>query len=86
MSNLEKYMSGFEVHGTHDIETVEWLFDIKDSNEKELFFAAHDANLYPMPDFSRWNNGEFKQKQIDAALKRTKGFDGEVWLDDVRIK
>lgn len=86
MSILEKYKSGFDVHGKHDIETVNWLIDSKDSNETELFFMAYDANLYPMPDFSSWNNNEFKQKQIDAALKRTKDFDGEVWLDDVRIK
>lgn len=86
MSNLKQYESGFVVNGKHPIETVEWLFNRKDSTETKLVFLAYDANLYLLPDFSTWCNEKWKQKQISNGLKRTHDFDGEVWLDDVRIK
>lgn len=86
MSNLEKYRSAFRVYGESSMDTVEWLCNDAYISETELFFIAYDANLCAMPYFSTWNDTEWKQKQIDSALERTKDFDGEVWLDDVRIK
>lgn len=82
---ISKYKAGFEVYGKHDIETVEWLFGEKESSDTKLVFLAYDANLCPLPEFSKWNETEWKQKQIDTALKVTKDFDGDVWLDDIMI-
>ena len=49
-------------------------------------FMSYDANLYPVPNFSTWKEGKWKQKQIDVALRRARDFKGEVWLDDVKIR
>lgn len=84
----DKYKSGFEVCDEKCYACdVEWLFDDISSTPEKLCFQAYDANLWPMKDFSTWSGKAWvKRKHIKAALERTKGFDGEVWLDDVKIK
>ncbi len=83
---MQKYAGGFDVRGKTDYETVEWIFSKPDSNEHKLLFHAYDANLWPLPDFSKWKDEEWKMKQIRKARDFTQGFTGEVWLDDVQIK
>ena len=86
---MEKYKSGFTVEvidGECSVWDMEWLFDEENTTENKLVFMGYDANLYPAPNFSTWKKGKWKQKQIDAALRRARDFEGEVWLDDVRIK
>lgn len=86
---MEKYKSGFTVEvidGECSVWDMEWLFDEENTTENKLVFMGYDANLYPAPNFSTWKEGKWKQKQIDAALRRARDFEGEVWLDDVRIK
>ena len=86
---MEKYKSGFTVEvfdGECSVWDMEWLFDEENTTENKLVFMGYDANLYPAPNFSTWKKGKWKQKQIDVALRRARDFEGEVWLDDVRIK
>ena len=86
---MEKYKSGFTVEvidGECSVWDMEWLFDEENTTENKLVFMGYDANLYPAPNFSTWKEGKWKQKQIDAALRRARDFEGEVWLDDVKIK
>lgn len=84
----QKYKIGFVVCDKKCYACdVEWLFDEKASTSESLHFLAYDANLWPMKDFSTWKGqGWEKDKHIKAALQRTCDFDGEVWLDDVKIK
>lgn len=82
----EDFLRNFAVEGKHLIETIYWCVSPAALSKNKLKFLAYDANLYPTPNFSTWGDEEFKQKQIDKALEFTKDFDGEVWLDDVRIK
>ena len=86
---MDKYKSGFTVEvidGECSVWDMEWLFDEENTTENKLVFMGYDANLYPAPNFSTWKKGKWKQKQIDIALRRAKDFEGEVWLDDVRIR
>ena len=86
---MDKYKSGFTVEvidGECSVWDMEWLFDEENTTENKLVFMGYDANLYPAPNFSTWKKGKWKQKQIDAALRRARDFEGEVWLDDVRIR
>ena len=86
---MEKYKSGFTVEvidGECSVWDMEWLFDEENTTENKLVFMGYDANLYPAPNFSTWKKGKWKQMQIDAGLRRARDFEGEVWLDDVRIK
>ena len=86
---LKKYESGFTVEandGECSVWDMEWLLDKENTTESKLVFMGYDANLYPTPNFSTWTESDWKQKQIDIALRRAKDFVGEVWLDDVRIK
>lgn len=87
---MEKYTGGFTVRGKHPIETEEWTLSEKYSNEGRLVFLGYDANLYPMPNFSERPNNKisnaWKEKVIERALEYTKDFNGEVWLDDVKVK
>ena len=87
---LKKYESGFTVVKANDGKCsmcdTEWLLDEENTTESKLVFMGYDANLYPTPNFSTWKKGEWKQKQIDAALRRSRDFEGEVWLDDVKIR
>jgi hypothetical protein len=82
---IDKYKGGFSVQGKGQWCEVEWIFSSKHSNENEILFQAYDANLCPLPNFSKWNDESWKQKQIDRALQVTKEFSGDVWLDDVKI-
>ena len=86
---MEKYKSGFTVEvidGECSVWDMEWLFDEENTTENKLVFMGYDANLYPAPNFSTWKEDKWKQKQIDAALRRARDFEGEVWLDDVKIR
>lgn len=84
---LEKYQAGFCVdHPKESMCDEEWLFSKKDSSNDKLVFLGYDANLFPMTDFSKWPETDWKKKVIRIALNRTKGFKGEVWLDSVKIK
>lgn len=84
---LEKYKAGFEVnHPKESMCDEEWLFEKDHSSDEKLVFFGYDANLFPMPNFSTWPETDWKNKVIRVALKRTKDFKGEVWLDDVKIK
>ena len=86
---MGKYKSGFTVEvidGECSVWDMEWLFDEENTTENKVVFMGYDANLYPTPNFSTWKKGKWQQKQIDAALRRARDFEGEVWLDDVRIR
>lgn len=78
-------IKSFSVSGDHPIETIEWSMSANSTEEKVVFFA-YDANFCPLPNFSEWKDEEFKEKQREKALQFMKGFKGEVWLDDVKIK
>ena len=77
---------GFCVSGRHPIENVEWFYDKKNSTESKIVYLAYDANCYPLSDLSTWKSKEHRDKQVEVALKFTNEFNGEVWLDDIRIK
>lgn len=78
-------IKSFSVSGDHSIETIEWSMSENSTEEKVVFFA-YDANFCPIPNFSEWKDGGFKEKQKEKALKFMEGFKGEIWLDDVKIK
>lgn len=87
---MKKYKGGFTVTGKHPIETEDWLFSKKYSNSNKLVFIGYDANLFPMPNLSERPDNAYNRAWFETlkktALEFTKDFDGEVWLDDVRIK
>ena len=75
----------FAVSGDQPFETVEWSMS-EDSTEEKAVFFAYDANFCPLPNFSEWKKEEYKEKHRKKALEFMKGFKGEIWLDDVKIK
>jgi len=84
--SIKKYEAGFDYDDPIDpIGDEEWLFSEKNSNNKKLVFLGYDANLWPMPNFSK-RTDRLKSTIVNLALERTKDFEGEVWLDDVQIK
>lgn len=85
-TDLSRYKGGICVDFGHPINTIEWLFQIDQSNDDKLVFFAYDANLCACPEFGTWPESEFKELQIKKALERTSDFAGEVWLDNVKIK
>lgn len=86
--HMKDFEGGFSIcgKGENRITTVEWLLDEKESNNNKLVFLAYDANLCGLPLFEKWKNNKHKQLQIKEVLNATNDFDGEVWLDGVRIK
>lgn len=86
MNNLDKFKGGFAISGKEPWETVEWLLDKENSTEEKLLFQAYDANMWPLPNISKWPESDHKQKQINRALEIFNNVDGEVWLDDIKIK
>ncbi|MGM0199678.1 hypothetical protein [Enterococcus sp. DIV1314a] len=82
----KEYQRGFIVTGDKPYMTEEWRFQKNQSNNKKIVFYGYDANLCPMSAMSTWPETKWKKKVINIALKLTKDFKGEVWLDDVRIK
>lgn len=89
MNKFDKYKAGFDVELGHRILTEIWCFEEKQSNENKLVFYGYDANLFPLPNLSERNdksNHIWVKKAKEKALELTKGFNGEVWLDDVKIK
>ena len=82
-----KFSGGFTVRDDEEaMFGVEWLYDEREKDPEKLQFMAYDLNMYPMPDFDKWKDEEFKQKNIDIALRVTRDFKGSVWLDDTKIK
>ena len=89
MTNLDKYKAGFDVELGHRILTEIWCFEEKLSNENKLVFYGYDANLFPLPNLSERNdksNQMWVEQAKEEALELTKDFNGEVWLDDIKIK
>lgn len=86
MSYKDKYKSGFTVSFGNRICNEEWILKGKMSNEEKLVFHGYDANLWPLPSLSERPQNEYVDKVKKVALERTIEFDGEVWLDNVRIK
>lgn len=82
----DKYKAGFCVDHKHPMCSEEWLFSEEHSTDTKLVFLGYDANLYPMRDLSERPNTDWNNYVKQRGLERTKNFDGEVWLDDVRIK
>lgn len=87
MENLDKYKAGFDVTLSHPIISELWCFEEKLSNENKLVFCGYYASLFPLPNLSE-RNGKSKwvEHAKEKALELTKDFNGEVWLDDVKIK
>lgn len=83
---MKDYKAGFTTNGSHPIETVEWLLSEKDSSDIKLLFQAYDANLCPLPDLSKWKDKQYIDKQISKGIEVVQDFNGEVWLDDIKIK
>lgn len=88
---LEPYRGGFTVEAEHPICDEEWLLDEENSTSDTLIFLGYDANLWPLPDFSKWPRKtvyqkKWYQKVVSTALERTKQFQGDVYLDDVLIR
>jgi len=87
---MNKYKTGFSVAGEHSILDEEWLFSEEYSNNSKLVFLGYDANLMPMPPLREANHENFTAdwfvKLKEKALNFTEGFQGEVWLDNVKIK
>lgn len=84
--SVKYYEGGFSVTGKSYYETEEWLLSKKDSNEKKLVFHGYDANLYAIPNFSSRKMNDWNKKVIAKAMRVTRSFKGEVWLDDCQIK
>ena len=84
--NFELYKGGFCVTGENPYETEEWLFRKELSNETKLVFQGYDANLCPLPNFSERIMNDWNKKVIAKAMRVTKDFKGDVWLDDCQIK
>lgn len=76
----------FIVRGQRDFMTEEWFLSDKHSTGSKLVFIGYDANLFPTVNFSERPKSKWNQKVIDRALEFTKDFDGEVWLDDYKVK
>lgn len=85
-STINKYKAGFCVDHKHPMCSEEWLFSEEHSNDNKLVFLGYDANLYPMLNLSERPKTEWNDYVKKCGLERTKNFNGEVWLDDVRIK
>lgn len=87
---MSKYKAGFTVTGEHPYATEEWLYSEDYSNKNKIVFLGYDANLFPMPKLSSRPNTDYNKewfkKLKQKALNVTKDFEGEVWLDDVKIK
>jgi hypothetical protein len=85
-NEIKKHFKGLTVNGKHQIEEVDWFLDKAKSTETKIYLQSYDANLYGLPNISTWPNTDWKQKQFDEARKHFEGFDGEVWLDDVKLR
>ena len=85
---LEKFKGGFVFRSKkHRICDVEAILGEEEIEDNKLVFLLYDANLCPLPDYSTWKNRSAENKQIiERGLQVTSDFEGEVWIDDVRIK
>ncbi len=87
---MKAWKGGFTVRGKHPYETEDWFYSEKYSNKNKLVFQGYDANLHPMPNLSTRPKNDYNNKWLEklrrTALVHTKGFKGEIWLDDVKIK
>lgn len=83
---LEKYKAGFTIDGKHPIETEEWLLDENRSNEDTLIFLGYDANMWPSPDWKKFDeNNPWHIKRIKTCRRVTQGFKGNVYMDDICV-
>ena len=77
-------------HTRHPITSEEWLYNKEYSTESKVVYQGYDANMMPLPDLSTIQDNDYtrayKAGLISKVLEVTKGFKGEVWLDDVCIK
>lgn len=77
---------GFRYDGDDFLDEINWIYSDVLSTDTKLVFQAYDVCFFPCLDYSTWSETEFKQAQRDLALETYGDFDGEIWLDDVRIK
>ena len=85
---MDKYKRGFTVlpSWAHPIVEEEWLFSEDNSNKNKLQFLGYDANLFAMPDWDELDvSNVWDRLRVKVAQQFTKDFEGEVWLDKVRI-
>ncbi|HEL2057740.1 TPA: hypothetical protein TY768_000908 [Streptococcus suis] len=84
---IEKYKAGFVVFSDkHRICDEEWILDKDNSTESELRFLGYDANLWPLPEWKKFDpERDFEVKRVRIAKKVTVDFNGKVYLDSVCI-
>ena len=81
---LIKTFKGGLAYGSN-YKTVELLLDKKSTKDNKLCLQAYDANLMGLPPVSRWSM-DAKNKLTDEVLRKTQGYNIDVYVDDVLIK
>lgn len=80
---IKKYRAGITLWEGY--ETEEWLVDEATTTATKLMLQAYDANMMPSPNFSQWSE-KAQARTKNMMLVRLEDFDGDVWLDDVKLK
>lgn len=88
---MNKTLRGFDVIGRHAGEAEFWAYSESESDDSCMVFHGYTIDgIYPLPNLSYRKVYKHKEdwinKIINTALSKTSGFDGEVWLDDCRVK
>lgn len=69
-----------------DWATEEWLLNKDKSTDNKLVFEGYDANLCGLPNLSSRPKTSWTDTLITSTLGMFSWFNGEIWLDDVKIK
>jgi hypothetical protein len=84
---IKRFSGGIGVNSDErDYLNVNWLLDKDETSDDVLKLISYDANMYPLPDLSKWSSKEWRRENIYTCLDALKDFDIEVWLDDIKIK
>lgn len=84
---IKRFAGGIGVYSDEsDYLNVNWLLDKDETSDDVLKLIAYDANMYPLPELSKWRSKEWQRENIYTCLDALKDFDIEVWLDDIKIK
>lgn len=67
------------------IDEEELLLDKEGSKNNTLSLQAYDANMMPLPEFSKWNP-KHKEKVINTIKEAFKNINLNVLIDGVKVK
>lgn len=82
----ESYRKSFVLNFSEPYMTQEWLYSEEESTDDKLVFRGYDADMCPMVNFSFKPLNEYTNAVIKKVKRHTKGFTGEVWLDDFKVE